>query len=276
MVTCSDPRGRLLWSIVGQATSTDWIRPEPSALPRDTPGPDELASADQPPVDIQLDQRADEAGARHLQEPALPLNTFPKREDFHVQPTAVTLPAATSALTWTELPLEIVPLLAISSGHSFCPATTLALSGVCRSWRDAVLGDAVTLAALPCNKMTWTADTHRMNCKLGGRQCLPLPAIACKASLAGNYSVSTAAARALDNLKCQHEAMRFWARAARAGDPCSQVILGKAHYLGEAGVGLDAEEAMRRIPLGQASWQRPSGTLHQPQLWKRDAHSQRC
>lgn len=46
-----------------------------------------------------------------------------------------------------------------------------------------MLGDAATLAALPCSRMTWTARTasadHCMK-RAVARDCMPPPAIACK------------------------------------------------------------------------------------------------
>ena len=108
-----DPRSRLLWSIVGQATSTTWTIPPPTACSPHVEGICTDAALTGTECKLSLGQsRVPVAAADVLTAP---------------QPAACT--AAADNSRWLELPAD---LLANIAGHTRSASAVLAFAGVCR------------------------------------------------------------------------------------------------------------------------------------------------
>lgn len=132
--------------------------------------------------------------------------------------------------------------------------SAVAMSGVCRRWRQGLAAETDALRRLrvlpsrggPLRNHGRQLPLHLLR----NMACPPLPLLVRQAALANNVTAAVACARLLDAQRQHDDAMRYWRRAARLGDPAAQVRMGEAHYRGCHGVPRDVEEALAWLLRG--------------------------
>lgn len=118
---CQDPRGQLLWSIVGKATSSNWQsanQPVPQGQGRQVKGTGDTAEGTASPCRSQAGSPDSQVAAEVVGSAAAECQG----------PRELALVSAEQPL-WMQLPSELVPLIALAADT---PAVAAVLASVCR------------------------------------------------------------------------------------------------------------------------------------------------
>lgn len=137
----------------------------------------------------------------------------------------------------------------------------VALTAVCRSWRQIISSDQHFLKSIQVNinpKAPLQGSQLLCECCRGmsimvqqaRHRQLPLPRVIHKAASGGNIFASVCVAQIMDGRGDTSAALKFWSKAAKLNHPEAQFRLGRACYEG-VGVAADAQDAL--LWLGRAS-----------------------